>query len=98
MQAAAVDTAKMERAFSIVDPSAGGTVAGRSWREEIHTFGTSSALDAHCRHLGVTFDDVLEAIRFYTATEPRVTREPSADGAELVHIRAEGYRNGPAGP
>jgi hypothetical protein len=84
--------AKMTAAFAVVDP----TCQGRDWKAPIDTYGSPAVFERLCTQLNVTLDDVLEAIRFFTATEPTVTREPSPAG-EILRIRADGYRKGPAG-
>jgi hypothetical protein len=84
-----LDTARMKRAFELVDP----TVAGvRDWKAPIHVFGTERTINAALTALDVTLDDVKAAVEFYTATTATV--EVEADG--LLHIRAAGYRAGPA--
>ena len=83
---------RMMAAFNVVDPTC--EVRGTNWRDRISIFGTQSAFDAAARHFGVTFNDVLESVRYLTATEPTVT---PVDEAGLLHITADGYRAGPAG-
>lgn len=87
--------ARMSAAFAVVDPTCASI--GRDWRAPIDTFGSPAVFEKLCNSLNVTIDDVLEAIRFYTATEPTVTREQTAAG-EIMRIKADGYRKGPAGP
>lgn len=84
--------AKMTAAFAVVDP----TCPGRDWKAPIDTYGSPAVLERLCTQLNVTLGDVLESIRFFTATEPTVTREQTAAG-EILRIKADGYRKGPAG-
>ena len=80
----------MARAFKYVDP----TYAARrtDWRGPIRCSISSGALRVLARE-GFTLDDLCDAIRWLTATEPKVTA--TGDG---VLIEAIGYRAGPAGP
>lgn len=80
----------MHGAFKYVDP----TCAARrtDWRSPIRASISAGALRVIERQ-GFTLDDLCESIRWFTATEPKVT--PTGDG---VLIEADGYRAGPAGP
>jgi len=98
---------KMEKAFHLVDPSVGGKVPGMSWKDAINTSATQDLWDRLCAWQGVTFEDVLDSIRFFTATEPQVIKcaVPTDVGvgqpdprAVLVTVKSMGYRAGPAGP
>jgi len=95
--------AKMKRAFSLVDPS----MSGGHWKDVISTTATQDLWDRLCKLHEIAFEDILEAIEFYTATKPVVHKEPTQaamNGAVrpsnqelLVSVRAAGYRQGPAG-
>jgi hypothetical protein len=112
-----IDTTKLEKAFALVCPAehakklaAAGVLsaadAGRaSWKDPI----SALVLESELRVGGVSIDDVVEAIRFYTATEPTFTAERighrAGDSARFIMepsrpgwwVRADGYRAGPAG-
>jgi len=47
-----------------------------------------------CKNPGEAFDLITTAVMFYTATEAVVTYL----GKGMYHVKATGYRNGPAGP
>lgn len=99
--AAALDTRTPEqihmgKAFDLVDPSVGGKVPGMSWKDAINTSATEDLWTRLCVMQGVTFDDVLKSISFFTATEAVVTKKVTPEGL-LVTVKAKGYRAGPAG-
>lgn len=75
------DTIKESRAFDLVK--------GNDWRGPINAWVSDIGLHTD----GLTIDDVLAGVLYYTATSARITRE--RDG---WRVRAVGYRNGPAGP
>lgn len=109
----AVDTAKLQRAFDLVDPSAHAkrlaalglipaeVAKGASWKDQIAEIVTDRDLET----AGVTIDDVREAIAFYTATEATITRHQIGRLYADVFdppipgylVLADGYRAGPAG-
>jgi len=86
----------MEKAWSVVDPSCGGVVPGRTWKDPIDTSGTPNVVNALLRHQGVTLGQVLASIEYFTATKPRMSYE-NRKGVEVMRITADGYRKGPAG-
>lgn len=68
------------------------------WRAPINMRGTRKALETVCRHQGFDFDEILESIRFFTATDPKISVEGvTSDHTPVIVIEADGYRNGPAG-
>ena len=78
--------AKMVAAFDIVSPA-------KDWRDPIMMSGSQKAFDYVCAHHGVTLDDVIESVEYFTAPVAEVTE----DDFGLVTVSAVGYRNGPAG-
>ena len=48
----------------------------------------------HEESVEYTMDFLCYAVRFMTATEAHISREPGG----MLRVRAAGYRNGPAGP
>ncbi len=81
----------MDKAFELVDPTKRGA---KDWKEPIRAFVRGSELAA----AGLTIKDVEEAIRFYTATEPKTERLEFFDHSDHgFQIMAKGYRMGPAG-
>ena len=78
--------AKMVAAFDIVSPA-------KDWRDPIMMSGSQKAFDYVCAHHGVTLDDVIESVEYFTATKASV----STDDYGLLVISAAGYRAGPAG-
>jgi hypothetical protein len=104
----------MEKAWALVNPRAyaeeledrgllsAASVAKVSWKDPISALVTDEDLAT----AGVTIDQVREAIIYFTATEPRITRE-KIGGKPWVHhlipldgwlVTATGYLMGPAGP
>src|SRR5262245_34015197 len=73
-----------------------------SWKDQISAMVTDEMLNA----AGVTVEQVLEAIEFYTATEATAAREEIVGLAWEKYatprpgwlIQADGYYAGPAGP
>ena len=53
-------------------------------------------IDAVVMHEELT--ETLEAIRFYTATEPTWEKAPRRNGIAMIRVCSIGYRAGPAGP
>lgn len=74
--------AKMVAAFEIIEPAG-------DWRDPILSATSHAALHA----AGVTLEDVLESVQYFTATVANVIE----DDFGLVTVSADGYRNGPAG-
>jgi hypothetical protein len=64
----------------------------RDWKAPISISAAIGLWDRLCAQLGVTTEDVVESIGFFTATQATVVR---ANGE--IRITAPGYRNGPAG-
>jgi hypothetical protein len=81
----------MDKAFKLVDPTDRGA---KDWREPIRAWVTEETLTA----AGVTITEVEDAIRFYTATEPKTERLEIFGGGHGYYLMAKGYRMGPAGP
>lgn len=83
-------TDQLRKAFDIVAlPNIPGVC---DWRDPINWVASESAMDALTSSIGITLDDIVEAIQFYTATIPVVTRIGG-----MISIKADGYRRGPAG-
>ncbi len=84
----------MLAAFNVVDPtrSAFGIYPALDWKAPIALSGSHGAIEYVCKHHKVTLSDVLESVEYFTATAAVVIEE-----GELLHIRAPGYRAGPAG-
>lgn len=82
---------KMQKAFALVSPV-------DDWRAPINTSASKDMWDRLCALQGVTFEDVLESIRFMTATDPQVTTVVLPGKASAIVVTAKGYRAGPAGP
>jgi len=80
----------LETAFSLVDPTC--AAIGRDWKAPINLSGSPAAINAVLDHLGVSLMDVSDAVEHFTATRLEVT----ATGG-MMHLRAAGYRAGPAG-
>jgi hypothetical protein len=85
---------RMQTAFEVVDPTCWRR--GTDWKDRIDFSGKTTTIAKVLKHFGVTLEEVLESIVYMTATMPKVTRRPLADG-ELLSITAMGYRAGPAG-
>lgn len=82
--------ARMELAFSPVRPE-------KDWRGPIDVFVAERRLD----RLLVSIDDVRKAVIHFTATVPTITRGTKKVGVLEIpgwHVKAAGYRAGPAGP
>lgn len=89
-------TEQMTKAFSLVDPSQHG--AG-SWKDPIKVAHTPDRWFALLSEVGVSFQDVLDSVAFFTATHATIyTRvcDGDARATEMV-VEAAGYRAGPAG-
>jgi hypothetical protein len=81
---------KMDKAFGFVDPVKRGR---KDWKEQILAWVPAEELEA----AGLTIADVEEAVRFYTATEPKTERLEVFGGGHGYYVEAKGYRRGPAG-
>lgn len=71
-----------------------------TWKDEI----VACVPDSRLKAAGVTIEDVVASIEFYTATKARVSREVFGvlgtrdfRGESGYLVRADGYRKGPAG-
>lgn len=82
----------------IISASAAATV---TWKAPIGAL----ILDVELADAGLSIDDVIEAIEFYTATRATVQRAPigrrsaqsDGDGRMGYLVTADGYARGPAG-
>lgn len=79
----------MQKAFALVCPSAWGK---GDWEGAVSAVLTNADLAA----VGVTLQDVVEAVLFMTATEATVRRSQMLNGELAYIIQAAGYRAGPA--
>ena len=77
----------MDKAFKLVDPTDRGA---KDWREPIRAWVTEETLTA----AGVTITEVEDAIRFYTATEPKTERLEIID-VEYAAIPMDPFREPP---
>lgn len=78
------------RAFALVCPQAWGR---SDWKEQVSAVLTEADLEV----AGVTIDAVCDAVRFYTATEPTVSKVATSNPEVFaLVVRADGYRRGPA--
>lgn len=111
-----MENQKMEAAWNLVNPASmvkryveAGTLtaeqadkSGITWRDEI----IALVLDTELATVGVTIQDVRDAVWFYTATQAIVSREVIATqygrsldaGQSGFLVQSPGYRRGPAGP
>jgi hypothetical protein len=81
---------RLAAAWEIVNPAVPGY---QDWKSPIAWGISTRHLDEHLAgRAGVTLEDVLDAIEFYTATAATVT-----EIGDMTWIKAPGYRNGPAG-
>lgn len=81
---------RLAAAWEIVNPAVPNY---QDWKSPIAWgIGTRHLVEHLAGRAGVTLDDVLDAIEFYTATEATVTE---VNG--VTWIKADGYRAGPAG-
>ena len=82
---------KMYRAFALVSPDSWGK---KDWKEAI----TAVIHPVDLENAGVSLEEVLESIEFYTATKAAAEFIPvhGEPGVNAYVIRADGYRKGEA--
>ncbi len=62
------------------------------WKGSISVSAEIALWDRLCAQLGITTEDVVESVAFFTATQATVVVENG-----VIRITAPGYRMGPAG-